>query len=81
MQAVKQSVRRREAAGAFPPGYQALVQNGLARERDIVIAILRTKVERDGLDPSAGEWEEMVSRAITTARSRWPKPVGGGTAA
>lgn len=75
VQAAKSRVRRWQQAGDLAR-YQALVDGALARERKIIIAILRASVESEGRKLSTHDWEEMLADAIEAARRRWPKPVG-----
>ena len=75
VQALKESVRRWQQAGVLAR-YQALVDNGLERERRIVTAMLRQQVEREGVKPSEAEWAAMIAAAVEAARRRWPKPIG-----
>lgn len=75
VQAAKNGVRRWQQTGDLS-NYRGLVDSALARERKVIIAMLRARVERDGATLTSGEWEEMVASAIEAARRRWPKPVG-----
>lgn len=69
-------VRRWQQAGEFPPGYQALIDGALERERMIVMALVHSRLEREGAGPTDDGWERMASRAVEAARAAWPEPVG-----
>jgi hypothetical protein len=75
VQAAKNAVRRWQQTDDFSR-YQALVDSALARERQIIIAMLRARIERQGATLASREWDELVAGAIDAARRRWPKPVG-----
>jgi DNA-directed RNA polymerase subunit RPC12/RpoP len=76
VQLTKEVVCRWRRAGAFPDGYECLVDDALRRERKIVEALLRRQVEREGTTPTDDEWDGLVSRAVDAARAAWPEPVG-----
>jgi hypothetical protein len=73
--AAKNGVRRWQQTGDVSR-YQALVDSALAREREIIIAMLRARIEREGATLDSREWEELIAGAVEAARRRWPKPVG-----
>lgn len=75
IQLTKESVRRWQRAGVLAR-YQGLVDDALERERKIITAMLRARVEREGTKPSDGDLETMIAGAVESARLRWPKPVG-----
>lgn len=76
VQLTKEAVCRWRRAGAFPDGYEALVDAALRRERKILEALLRSQVEREGTILTEDEWDGMVSQAVDAARTAWPEPVG-----
>lgn len=75
VQATKNRVRPWQQAGDLTR-YQALVDGALARERKIIIAMLRASLESEGRKLSTGDWEDTLADAVEAARRRWPKPVG-----
>jgi len=76
VQLTKEAVCRWRRAGAFPDGYEFLVDDALRRERKIVEALLRSQVEREGTTLTEDEWDGLVSQAVDAARTAWPEPVG-----
>ncbi len=70
IQAMKELVPRWQLAGVLAR-YRGLVDDALERERKMIIAMLRARVEQED-----GDWDLMVGAAVEAARRRWPKPVG-----
>lgn len=77
MQVTRSRVGKWHQEGVFTR-FEALVDDALARERKIIVAMLREQIAREEAEPSSDEWEEIVAGAFEAARRRWPKPVGEG---
>lgn len=76
VQCAKDLVHRWHEKGGPPKNFECLVDDALRREREIVVALLRSKVAHEGARPTEDEWREMISRAVEAARAAWPEPIG-----